>query len=132
MIYLNPFLVERVTENPFVNPQRSFPVEFNFKTTKNYLTTIYLPSGYEVVDIPETKIHRFSQNMSFRLVSQVVENSIQLMMTMTNGETEIPSEYYEDLRKYYTAMAESYNQQIVLKKKAETIQEQPVSTDSGE
>lgn len=132
MIYLNPFLVERISENPFTNPKRAFPVEFNFKSMKNYMTTITIPSTFEVVEIPESGVHQFSENMTFRLVTQVVDNSIQLMMTMLNGESEIPSEYYEDLRKYYTALADTYNQQIILKRKSPDDVEEPISAESGE
>jgi hypothetical protein len=120
MIYINPFLFDRITENPFRNPTRAFPVEFNFGIQKRLTTTISVPENFEIVEVPEYRTHQFSDNTTFRLIGQVVNNDIQLMMTMSFGDNEIRSEYYDDLRSYYTALANVYNEQIVLKRKSDT------------
>jgi hypothetical protein len=34
MIYINPFITDRLDENPFITPVRNFPVEFNFRVAQ--------------------------------------------------------------------------------------------------
>jgi transglutaminase-like putative cysteine protease len=120
MIYINPFLFDRITENPFTNPTRAFPVEFNFGIQKRHVTTISVPETFEIVEVPEYRIHQFSDNTTFRLIGQIVNNDIQLLMTMTFGDNEIGSEYYDELRSYYSALANVFNEQIVLKRKSDS------------
>lgn len=120
MLYINPFFKDRMSENPFSNPDRIFPVEFNYGSSKQYTTTINVPAGYEVVDIPENTSHQFSEKSAFSFIQQASNNMIQMRLTIVNNETNVETDRYEELREYYAAMSEFFNQQIVLQKIPET------------
>jgi hypothetical protein len=116
MIYINPFFKDRVSENPFSKPDREFPVEFNFGTSKQFTATINIPEGYEVVEVPENTSLQFSENARFSFIQQVSNNIIQMRLGIVNNEIEVGTERYDDLRNYYASLTEFFNQQIVLRK----------------
>ena len=117
MIYINPFFKDRMSENPFSNPNRQYPVEFNFGRSKEYTTTINIPAGYEVVEMPENYSEQFSEKAGFSFISQVDQDIIQMRLGIMNNEMKVEKDRYEDLRNYYANLTEFFNQQIVLKKK---------------
>lgn len=116
MIYINPFFKDRISENPFSNPDREFPVEFNFGKSKIYTTTVKIPDGYEIVEIPENKSIEFSEKTQFSFIQQVSNNLIQMRMTIVNNEIEVGTDRYDDLRNYYASLTDFFNQQVVLQK----------------
>ncbi|GAB4399550.1 MAG: hypothetical protein OHK0053_19910 [Microscillaceae bacterium] len=49
ILYISlPFLPDILLENPFKNPVRTFPVDFNYKRAYSYLLNIEVPPGYAV------------------------------------------------------------------------------------
>jgi len=132
MIYINPFFKDRVAENPFSNPDRKFPVEFNYGSSKQYITTVNVPDGYEVVDIPENTSQQFSERAGFSFIQQVSRNIIQMRMTIVNNEINVGTDRYEELRNYYATMSDFFKQQIVLKKSVDAdTPDASAGTDSG-
>ncbi|MFO7845909.1 MAG: DUF3857 and transglutaminase domain-containing protein [Bacteroidota bacterium] len=127
MIYLNPFIVERINSNPFSNPVRNYPVEFNYGTRSQYTATVMIPDEYEVLEVPENAVVKFSENAAFQIISQQNGNFIQLNVTQINNDPMIGEEKYDELRGYYASLVEVYNQQIVLQKNPE----QPDGADSA-
>jgi len=125
MIYINPFFKDRVSENPFSKPDREFPVEFNFGTSKQFTATINIPEGYEVVEVPENTSLQFSENARFSFIQQVSNNIIQMRLGIVNNEIEVGTERYDDLRNYYASLTEFFNQQIVLRKSDDAAESNP-------
>lgn len=116
MIYINPFFKDRISKNPFSNPDRNFPVEFNYGTNKQVKTTLIIPEGYEIVEIPENSSAQFSEKTGFSFMHQVSGNTVQMLLVTVNNEIMVDTDRYEDLRNYYAYLTEFYNQQIVLRK----------------
>ncbi|MGM0745601.1 DUF3857 and transglutaminase domain-containing protein [Rhodohalobacter sp.] len=116
MIYINPFFKDRISKNPFSNPDRNFPVEFNYGTNKQVKTTLIIPEGYEIVEIPENSSAQFSEKTGFSFMHQVAGNTVQMLLVTVNNEIMVNADRYEDLRNYYAFLTEFFNQQIVLRK----------------
>lgn len=116
MMYLNPFVVERLESNPFSNPVRNYPVEFNYSNQSQYTASITVPGNYEVLEVPESKIVRFSENIAYQVISELHGNTIQLDVTQIINDPVIEADLYDDLRQYYASLVNTYNQQIVLRK----------------
>jgi hypothetical protein len=116
MIYINPFFKERISKNPFSNPDRNFPVEFNYGTNKQVKTTLIIPEGYEIVEIPENSSVQFTEKAGFSFMHQVSGNTVQMLLVTVNNEIRVDTDRYEDLRNYYAFLTEFFNQQIVLRK----------------
>jgi hypothetical protein len=125
MIYINPFFKDRISENPFSNPDREFPVEFNFGTSKQYIATINIPQGYEIVEVPENRSSQFSEKARFSFIQQVSNNIIQMRLGIVNNEIEVGTERYDELRSYYASLTEFFNQQIVLRKSDNSAEMNP-------
>ena len=53
MIYLNPWFLNVLTENPLTEEQRTLPVEFPHIATESLNTQITLPEGYVVEEVPQ-------------------------------------------------------------------------------
>jgi len=53
MIYLNPWLLAVMNENPLTEEQRTLPVEFPYIYTENVTTIVNLPEGYVAEELPQ-------------------------------------------------------------------------------
>ncbi len=118
MIYLNPFFTNRISENPFTNPVRNFPIEYAYGVQNAYMTSIQIPPEYEVIEVPEAAVLRLSESTTF--VMQAVSNpqNVQIVTRFVRADTNFPAQMYDDIREFYSDIAGVYNQQIVLQKRA--------------
>ena len=53
MIYLNPWVLNILSENPLTEEQRTLPVEFPHIATENLSTIVNIPKGYVVEELPQ-------------------------------------------------------------------------------
>ena len=53
MIYLNPWVLNVMSENPLTEEQRTLPVEFPCISIENLTSVITLPEGYVVEELPQ-------------------------------------------------------------------------------
>jgi uncharacterized protein YjhX (UPF0386 family) len=53
LIYINPFLIDKLEENPFKLEERQFPVDFASNQTSNYVFMLKVPEGYMVESLPQ-------------------------------------------------------------------------------
>src|SRR4051812_36590239 len=53
LIYLNPMLLSKITDNPFKETNRIYPVDLQLRLDKAFMGTIKIPEGYVVEEIPE-------------------------------------------------------------------------------
>lgn len=122
MIYLNPFLVERLESSPFTSSVRNFPVEFSYGTRSQYNAMIKIPADYEILEVPENKTVKFSDKTAYQFISGQEGNTIQLIVIQLNSDSEIEADLYDDLRQYYASLVDTYSQQIVLRKKSDAME----------
>ena len=54
MIYLNPWVLTLMSENPLTDEKRTLPVEFPYLYTDNLTSVITLPEGYVVEELPQS------------------------------------------------------------------------------
>ena len=54
IIYLNPWLLNVMSENPLTEEQRTLPVEFPYLYNDNLASVITLPEGYVVEELPKS------------------------------------------------------------------------------
>ena len=54
MIYLNPWVLTLMSENPLTEEKRTLPVEFPYLYTDNLTSVITLPEGYVVEELPQS------------------------------------------------------------------------------
>lgn len=121
-IYLNPMIFPDETESPFTNANRKFPVEFPYAQSVVVNTTLNIPEGYQIEELPQSFRAAMNQNeLSFNYIVRQIGNKLTIQYKSSINTPFIASEQYEELCNFWEEMAKRNNLQIVLKK----ITEQP-------
>lgn len=116
-IFFSPMLYFAMTQNPFKQENRLYPVDFSFPSKNKYAFTITIPEGYQVESMPKP-IAIGIDNKYTAFNYAVVNNDKQISITVTFdvNASVIPSEHYEGLKQFYKLMLEKENEKIILKK----------------
>lgn len=118
IMYLNPMFTEAITENPFAETDRMYPVEFPYCEDKTYVLNMEIPEDYEVSELP--KPARISLNEDQGLFEYLIMSDgmhIQLRCRLKLNRANFLPEDYKTLREFYAFVVEKENEQIVFKKK---------------
>jgi len=116
-MFFSPMLYFAMTENPFKQENRLYPVDFSHPTKKRYTFAITIPDGYTVESMPKSiaiGIDKKYAAFSFSAINN--EKQINITVTFDVNASVIPSEHYEALKQFYKLMIEKENEKIVLKK----------------
>ncbi|MBG6187210.1 DUF3857 domain-containing protein [Flavobacterium sp. CAN_S2] len=116
-IYVNPMLFFTVTQNPFKQENREYPVDYGFPFVDKYNISIKIPEGYKVESLPTSILLNMEDNLGgFKFMISTTGNVIQLVMTHQISSPIIVADYYPMLKEFYQKMIEKQNEKIVLKK----------------
>lgn len=116
-IYVNPMLFFTVTQNPFKQENREYPVDYGFPFVDKYNISIKIPEGYKVESLPTSILLNMEDNLGgFKFMISTTGNVIQLVMTHQINSPIIVADYYPMLKEFYQKMIEKQNEKIVLKK----------------
>jgi hypothetical protein len=118
MIYLNPFIVLNLEENPFKPETRQFPIDFGTPNESLYLCTILIPDNYVVDALPEPKVMMLP-NKAGKYFYQATQfgNKITVVSNLQINDRIFPQDQYPNLRELYGRVIAKQSEQIVLKKK---------------
>lgn len=116
-LYVNPMLMEGKKENPFKMDIRTYPIDFAYPSSQNFILTLSIPDGYAVEELPENALVRFGEKEAeFKYTIAVKEKEIQLITKFKVNVPSIGVDQYEDLKQFYNLVIEKHAEQIVLKK----------------
>ena len=116
-IYFNPLFFNREEENPFKQPERTFPVDFGYGSKRVYSLNLTLPEGYTAQELPKNMALALpNDGGQFRRVIQVEGNHLQLMTQMTIRQPRFEPEEYQALREFYDRLVAAHAEPIVLKR----------------
>lgn len=116
-IYLSPMMFLKIDENPFKLEEREFPIDFGFPFADKYSVTISFPEGYKPESIPEPILLKIPDDLgSFKFMTNVVGNKIQLMVNFEINKAIIPADKYLFLKQFFNQMITKEAEQIVLTK----------------
>ena len=117
MLYINPFPVKFISENPFKLSKRTYPVDYAFPEQENLLTTIVVPANYKVSELPKSiKIKLEDGSISFSFLIGQSDNNIQVNSSLKINKSQFQPEEYEDLKAFYEKIVAAYTSIIVLEK----------------
>jgi hypothetical protein len=118
-IYFNPILLDRREENPFKQPERTFPVDFAYATKQTYTLNLTLPEGYVAAELPQNVLLNLpNEGGQFRRLAQVNESHLQLMSQLVIRQPRFAPEEYKALREFYDRIVAAHAEVIVLKRDA--------------
>ncbi|MFA7445418.1 MAG: DUF3857 domain-containing protein [Flavobacteriaceae bacterium] len=117
-IYFSPMWFFKRTKNPFVQEERTYPIDFVFPHHDKYNLTYTIPEGYEIESIPESIHLMFGDNMgSFKFLLSNTETQIQLVVDFTINTAIVSELHYQELKDFFKKIVEKQNEKVVLKKK---------------
>lgn len=116
-MYLSPLLFFTITENPFKQEAREYPVDFVFPNQDKFNITLTIPEGYVVETLPQPKAVGLPDNLgSFKYNISNNGNQIQMQYTQDINQALIGSEYYVALKNFFKEIVNTQTEKIVLKK----------------
>lgn len=116
-IYLNPFVIPTMKESPFKAVTRTLPVEYPFKHLVSMVTTMELPDGYEVEEMPNRLILTTEDNsLSARVNYTLQGKKLLVQYRFAVSKTLFLPGEYDVLRQIYDSIVEKCNEMVVLKK----------------
>lgn len=116
-IYISPLLSLNMTENPFKQEIREYPIDFGYPMQDKYNIAIEIPQGYAVETLPAQVSLATDNNIgAFKYVISNSGNKIQVQIVVDINEPIVSAEYYEQLKAFFQKMVDKQAEKIVLKK----------------
>ncbi len=116
-LYFSPLLFLVLSENPFKQEVREYPIDFSFPIAKRYNVLIDLPEGYVVETLPTSMNIATVENIgSFKYIIAKTGGKIQVSVTFEINQAIVGSDYYEIVKNFFKQLIDKQNEKIVLKK----------------
>lgn len=116
-LYLKPLLFTAVSNNPFKEGERMFPVIFDFPSVENLTVNIMVPPGYEVESLPESSIYELNNGEgTFKFLALQNGNFLRIESVLDLKNIVYSPQDYDSLKKFYSQMVEKHSELIVLKR----------------
>lgn len=112
-LIFSPFanLVEK--NNPFKQEERSLPVDLVYLRGKRLITTIQIPEGYKVDELPLPK-KVSTDNVSFSYIAQVKNGLVQVVACYNFKKQTYPASDYKELKRFMNTVTSTINSKIIL------------------
>ncbi|MBE7177880.1 MAG: DUF3857 domain-containing protein [Mucilaginibacter polytrichastri] len=117
-LFFNPYLVNRITENPFKQNERTYPVDFGVSRDAKVHIRIHFPENLEVVSLPPAQALSLP-NKGGRFISQVTVEGNELsisQITQFNNAIYMTEEY-PYLKELYNRIIQTQKTDIIFRKK---------------
>ena len=116
-MYFSPFLFFAMTENPFKQETREYPVDFVYPNQDKFNISIKIPDGYTVETLPLPAAIAMPNNLgNFKYNISNNGSQIQLLYTLDINQAIIGSEDYDALKNFFKEIVKKQTEKIVLKK----------------
>mgnify|MGYP001161914934 CR=1 FL=1 len=113
----NPFLFDKIVQNPFKSQERLYPVDFGVPYEETVMINVELPDGIELDEVPE-RVGVALPNNGGRYIFQVQKNgkvlSVSTMLAIS--KTVFTSEEYHYLKELFNKMIGINQMDLVLKR----------------
>ena len=118
-VYLVPFVVTQLDENPFERPERTFPVDFAYPSTRTYVADIALPEGYAVESVPAlVQLTIPSRAVSYQRAVVAEPGRLVVRSVLTVAQSRVQPEEYAVLRALYDEIVAAETEAVVLTRAA--------------
>jgi hypothetical protein len=118
ILYINPLFGHGYNQNPFTSANRQYPVEMPYTMDELFVSSINLPEGYEVDEMPtSSKVTYNDTEGFFEYLVQKQEDFIQVRSRIKLNKANFLPEEYNALRDFFGHIFKKHSETIVLKKK---------------
>ena len=118
-LYLTPFVLTHLQENPFVRPTRAFPVDFAYPFERTYVAEIALPEGWAVEGVPEpVRMTIPSRAVSYVRMVGAEGGRLTVRAVLTVSQAQVSAEEYGALRRLYDEVVAAESEAVVVTRTA--------------
>lgn len=116
-IYLNPMLIFGQESNPFLEPERKYPIDFHYLHKQELTMMFDIPEGYEVESLPQKAVITFpDRDMTFHYDVRQLGQVVQVQYLYETKRSVFEPNSYPMLRQLYDHMLSKQGEQIVLRR----------------
>lgn len=118
-LYVNPFLFTFFEENPFKLQERSYPIDFGYKSGYMYYYKIHIDDAFEIIETPKSINLNLPDNAGKLLCTTSVKNNeIVVLFKLSFNKKIYVKEYYPYMKELMNHVVNlQKNTTIVLKRK---------------
>ena len=117
MIYLNPWVMTVMSENPLTEEKRTLPVEFPYLYAENLTSEITLPEGYVVDELPKSLMIKSKDGkLSCAIASTTDGSTLSSTCQIQIGRLLFTSEEYPFVKNFLDEVYKRLQDVIVIKK----------------
>jgi len=117
LVILNPFILTKISKNPFKLNQRSYPIDFGYPRTFQYVLKLNIPEHYKIKSLPENKAFKLPNNGGNYIFSiDQKENEIKVLYKFSIIRSYFIPEEYPYLKEFYKQIIKTQNSLITLEK----------------
>jgi hypothetical protein len=116
-LYFAPLIHMAMSENPFKQETREYPIDFSYPFKDKYTISIKIPEGFQVESLPKATTIALDKNYgSFSYTATNTDTQVQVVVTFNINASIIPAEDYAILKDFFKAVADKENEKVILKK----------------
>ena len=116
-IYVNPLLFLTMTENPFKQAVRTYPIDFTYPNQTKYNVMIDVPAGYSIETLPAMASVATGEGMgSFKYIIGESNNKVQVSITFDLNNSIVSPKYYDVMKMFFQNFVDKTNEKIVFRK----------------
>ncbi|TLX70327.1 hypothetical protein E9993_22395 [Labilibacter sediminis] len=117
MVMINPFVFQKLDDNPFKLEERKYPVDFAYKKERLIMTKITIPSGYSVAELPKpSKIALPEKGGTALITYNALGNVVSLTYKLKINKAVFTPQEYGYLKQLYGLLIEKHAAPIVIKR----------------
>lgn len=115
-ILISPFAGAVISENPFKQLIRSYPVDMIYKKEREYTSVLHIPDGYKLIKKPENvDINNILLNIQYK-IEQVDTKTLKIKASYGFRKEVYESSDYTYLKAMYNKIVNMLNDKIILAK----------------
>ncbi|MDP4204692.1 MAG: hypothetical protein Q8859_01700, partial [Bacteroidota bacterium] len=116
VIYVNPFISNRYTQNPFKLIDRTYPVNFGYPFDETYTCKIQIPQGYKIEELPKDENVIIEETALFETTYKAFDNEILVSMHLLFPRIIVTTDKYNNLKEMFSKIVQKQSESIVFKK----------------
>ena len=117
-LFFDPFIDKFFTTNPFKLKNRTYPVDFGYKDSFDYILVFDAGEAYEIKEIPKNIRMMLEENKGeFSMISTLSGSKLRMLFKIKFHEAVYPPYFYDSLKELMKNVVDKQMNSIVLLKK---------------
>ncbi|WP_321307553.1 DUF3857 domain-containing protein [Marinifilum fragile] len=117
LIYFNPFIVNKIEENPFTLEERKYPVDFTYPIDRTFMLELTVPDGYTLESKPApARINLPEKSGQFMYSASQTGNKIMVVSRFKINKRTFLFNEYPNLKEFYNLIVAKHAEMLVLKR----------------